>query len=259
MAQILSIVNPKGGSGKTSAALNLSCAIAAAGRRVLLIDFDPMGSATAGLGQSRAPEGRSLAAAMILGGDPALSCCRPEHCGIDLLPSGDELTAAAVELHRLPRQEALGALRRTLSEIRSFYDLIVVDTPPSMDMLTGCALCAADSVLVPMPCEYLALHALNYLTAKIAELKSAGLMLGSITGIVRTMYEEGVPLTTAVADMFKPYERLLFKTGIPYAPAISEAPAFALPVILYEPDSTATASYLSLTAELTARMGIKTV
>lgn len=257
MSQILSIVNPKGGSGKTSAALNLSCAIAAAGRRVLLIDFDPMGSATVGLGQARAEEGRSLAAAMVLGGDPLLSCCRPEHCGIDLLPSGDELTAAAVELHKLPRQEALLTLRHTLSEIRSFYDLIVVDTPPSMDVLTGCALCAADSVLIPMPCEYLALHALKQLMARIAALRSSKLMLGSVIGIVRTMYEEGVPLPPAVEDMLVSCSALLFKTGIPYAPLISEAPAFALPVILYEPDSQAAQGYLELAAEVAVRLGIR--
>lgn len=257
MAQILTIVNQKGGSGKTSAAVNLCCAIAAAHRRVLLIDFDPTGSATVGLGERRTAEGPSLAEALVSESEPESAVLRSlvVHAsggGFDLLPSGDELTAAAVQLQKAA--EPLQALKRVLTAFDDAYDLIVIDTPPSLDLLTLNALCACDGALVPVPCEYLALNALDALIKRCAQLQQEGQMLGQVVGIVRMMYEEGVEYSPEIKERFAVYGQLLFESVIPYSTAISEAAAYGRPVLYYDKSSSGARLYLALAGELMRRL-----
>lgn len=257
MAQIITIVNQKGGSGKTSAAVNLCCAIAAAHRRVLLIDFDPTGSATVGLREKRTGGRPSLAEALAAESTPGAEellalVVHSEGGGFDLLPSGDELTAAAVQLQKA--EKPLQALKSVLAAFGPAYDLIVVDTPPSLDLLTLNALCACDGAVVPVPCEYLALNALDALIKRCVQLQAEGQMTGQVLGIVRMMYEDGVEYSTEIKERFEVYKELLFESVIPYSTAISEAAAYGRPVMYYDKSSSGARQYLALAGELMRRL-----
>ncbi len=253
MAQILCIANPKGGSTKTSTAVNLGCAIAPTQRRVLLVDLDPAGAATAAL-RSHVCNGQGLAACYMAGHDPSAFIQYAPSAGFDLLPSDSDLTAFAALLRTV--NEAKQQLSFALQTLSARYDLIILDTPPTLDLLTVNALCAAHHVLIPTPCEYYALDALRSLIATLHKLEQQGYFKGDIIGIVRTLYDENAQQSAVIKDVLQGLGDLLCASIIPYAAVISEASALGRPVMLYDKSSSGARAYLALAGELLARMNL---
>ncbi len=251
-ARLLCIANQKGGSAKTSTAVNLSCAVALTRRKVLLVDLDPSGDATVALKIPRL-DGRGLSQALDADISSFSGMIVPlGRAGFDLLPADYDLAALQARLHQsiLPEQW----LSRQLQPLRALYDLIVIDTPPALDLITIGALCAADGVLIPSPCEYYALDSLRYLLKKIEELQQQGLFGGEVTGIVRTLFDEGAGQSALIKDILHSLGPLLCETVIPFAAVISEASASGRPVMLYDKSSLGARSYLTLAGEMLRRL-----
>ncbi|MCR5084246.1 MAG: ParA family protein [Succinivibrionaceae bacterium] len=250
--KVIAIANHKGGTGKSSTAINLSCALAVTRRKILLVDLDPQGSATVALGYER--DSSPSLAAPLLEGSPIADCIvRYEAGRFDFIPSGDELTAVTVALYQEIAKER--RLRASLSKVVGNYDYVIIDCPPAGGLLTINALCASDYLLIPMPCEFFALDALNSLVAQFTELNSRGLANVSLLGVVRTFYEEQRELTAAIsAELEQGFGPLLFDTIIPFNARISEASSLGKPVMLYDRSSQGARSYLVLAGELLQKM-----
>ncbi|MBI4356829.1 MAG: ParA family protein [Gammaproteobacteria bacterium] len=251
-AQIIAFANQKGGVGKTTSCINLGASLAATQRRILLVDFDPQGNATMGSGLDK--HQLSLSAyEVVMDEAPArevISSC--PNTGYDIIPANSDLTAAEIELLSSPEREK--KLAKALSSLSSQYHYILIDCPPSLNMLTVNALVAADSVLIPMQCEYFALEGLTGLLSTIAEIKKIYNPKLAIQGILRTMFDPRNRLAVEVArQLIEHFGDKVYRTVIPRNTRLAEAPSHGLPAIQYDRYSRGSIGYLTLAGEILRR------
>ena len=254
MGQVIACANQKGGVGKTTTVVNLASYFATAGERVLVIDLDPQGNATSGLGIERATLDRSIYDAVI--DDARLSdllVAGPTD-GLSVVPSSIALAGAEIELAPLEQRER--RLSRLVREVAAEYDYILIDSPPSLGLLTVNALTAADSVLVPIQCEYYALEGLTQLIATINLVRDHLNPALEIKGVVLTMYDARTNLSADVAaEVRRHLNDAVYQTVIPRSVRLSEAPSHGLPISMYRPDSRGAEAYAALAAEIRAQDG----
>ncbi|MCI6863199.1 ParA family protein [Anaerobiospirillum succiniciproducens] len=250
---VLSVANHKGGVGKTSTAINLACAFAGTRRRVLLIDLDPQGSATVSILRKR-PTGLISSGNALMSEASFVPCIKPYNLAkFDLVPANDDLTAFCVSCINEEGKEF--RLKNALSSLRLIYDLIIIDCPPALNLLTINALCASDDLIIPTTCDYFAVDGLSSLLRLFEKLKTDGMSNVRLMGIVRTLYSLGEPLAKKISEDLKSnLGTLLFNTIIPYTSLISEAPSMGRPVILYDRSCLGSRAYLSLAGEILKRM-----
>ena len=249
MAEIFSIVNQKGGVGKTTTCINLSAALARAKRRVLLIDLDPQSNATKGCGTH-------LGEGSLTVNDLLLNRCNFEDVvlhlddfNFDILPSTPQLTEADVLL--LSSDDKEFTLKNAVSDIASKYDYLIIDCPPSLNILTVNALTGSSGIIIPVQCEFFALQGLSELVNTIEMIKKSSNTSIEIKGIIRTMYDSRNNLSNDVSEqLVKYFKDKLFKTKIPRNITLAESPSHGMPVIFYDPNSKGALSYLSLAGEL---------
>ncbi len=250
MAKIISIVNQKGGVGKTTTCVNLAAALKKQGSRVLVCDFDPQGNSTSGLGVDKSTASPSVYDVLINGADPKRAVVSTPYA--DVLPANKSLAGATVELVGMDRREYL--LKGALDSLRGDYDFIFIDCPPSLELLTLNALCASDTVLVPVQCEYYALEGFSDLLTTVRIVKRSLNPSISLEGVVLTMYDGRTNLSMQVAEEVKRhFPGQVFATVIPRNVRLSEAPSHGKPVTAYDPWSRGTEAYLALAAELAER------
>jgi chromosome partitioning protein len=256
MARIVAVANQKGGVGKTTTTINLAASLALGDQRVLLVDVDPQGNLTSGVGQKgKSADGRTIYDALTT--TDALRDAKPFIIAtgidrLDLIPADRNLTGAEIELVPLAHREE--RLRALLSPMRDAYDYIFIDCPPSLGLLTLNALVAADAVLIPLHCEYFALEGLADLVGTMRRVRAALNPSLDIEGVLLTMFDErtslGKQVSTDVREFFK---EKVFRTVIPRNVRLAEAPSHGTPVILYDVKSRGAEAYLALAKEMIAR------
>jgi len=253
MGRIVAIANQKGGVGKTTTAINLSAALAALDRKILVVDFDAQANATSGLGFPRQKEGPN-SYDVLLAGEANGAVRETAFPNLHLLPSGRDLVGAEIELVDLDDRES--KLKGALSPLRAGYDYIFVDCPPSLSLLTVNALCAADSLLVPIQTEYFALEGLSELMDTVDRVRGAFNPTLAIEGIVLTMFDERTNLARQVAeDIRRHFGDRVYRTVIPRSIRLGEAPSFGKPVLSYDVKSKGAEAYLALAREFLKRSG----
>lgn len=252
MGQVICIANQKGGVGKTTTAVNLSASLAAAEKACLLIDCDPQGNATTGLGFDRSSLEKGLYD-LLMGAVPAEELIREASLsGLNVIGATADLIGAEVELVSIEDKEF--RLRKGIAQARQKYDYIFLDCPPSLGFLTVNALTAADSVLIPLQCEYYALEGLSDLLKTVQAVKMSLNPMLDFAGILLTMYDKRNNLSQQVADeVCIHFKGNVFKTVIPRNVRLSEAPSHGSPIILYDIRSTGAQSYLALAKEMIGR------
>ena len=255
MGRVIAVANQKGGVGKTTTAVNLSASLAVAEKRVLLVDMDPQGNATSGLGHTRQAAGTKQGSVydVLIGEKTVVQVTRATELPfLKLVPSGQDLAGAEIELVSEPLREM--KLRDPLRLVTPDYDFIVIDTPPSLGLLTLNALCAADGVLVPLQCEYYALEGLSDLQATV-NLVGRSLNPGlDIEGILLCMVDTRQNLTEQVANEVRNhFGSRVYHTPIPRNVRLSEAPSFGKPILLYDVASKGAKSYMEAAREFLAR------
>jgi len=251
-ARIVAVANQKGGVGKTTTCVNLAAAFARMKHRVLLIDMDPQGNATTGVGID--PRRLHASTCEVLLGERRAeeTILRPEGLELDLLPANGDLTAAEVTLLQRDRREY--ALKDALRPLLGKYAWIFIDCPPSLNMLTLNALAAADSVLIPMQCEYYALEGLTGLLNTIEQLRASINPHLEIEGLLRTMYDGRNNLATAVSDqLVENFGKRVYRTLVPRNVRVAEAPSHGLPVLVYDPRSKGALAHVALAGEMLRR------
>ncbi len=251
MGKVLAIANQKGGVGKTTTSVNLAASLTVTRKNVLLIDLDPQGNATTGSGIDKAS--LSLSIYDLLSKNESIEevLLRPE-AGYDLLPANGDLVASEVELMAGDDREA--RLRSIVDVVRANYDFIVIDCPPSLNMLTINALVAADGVVIPMQCEYYALEGLSALMDTISAIRDRLNPSLKIEGILRTMYDPRSKLTSEVnGQLFNYFGDAVYRTVVPRNVRLAEAPSYGKPVIKYDKQSRGAIAYLALAGELLRR------
>ena len=250
MGKIIAIANQKGGVGKTTTALNVCCALKRAGKRVLLVDSDPQGNATTGMGVDKDSVSPTMYELLIDGAAPAATVVSTRFG--DILPANKALYGAGIELIARERREYI--LKDALNSLRDSYDFILIDCPPSLEMLTLNALCAADTVLIPVQCEYFALEGLTALMTTMRMTKR-GLNPGlEIEGVVLTMYDGRTNLSLQVVDEVKKYfKEKVYRTVVPRNVRLGEAPSHGKPAVVYDGSSRGSKAYVELAAEILER------
>lgn len=249
MARVISIANQKGGVGKTTTAVNLGASLAVSEKRTLLIDCDPQANTTSALGFPKDPARRTLYQTLILGEPIERVTIDAKTEGLDLIPSDKNLVGAAVELVSMDEREY--KLRAAIQGIREKYEYILIDCPPSLDLLTLNALAASDSVLVPIQCEYLALEGVSELLDTLMRLRRTINPALSVEGILLTMYDDRTTLSKQVAaDLRSFFGSQVFESVIPRNVRLAEAPSHGIPVIFYDIHSKGAESYIRLAKEV---------
>ena len=249
MAKIIAIANQKGGVGKTTTTVNLSAALSLMGKKVLLVDCDPQGNASSGMGVSKSTRPNTYD--MLISDKTAAECVVETEYG-DVIPASKELAAASVELIHAENREYV--LKNKISALYSEYDYIFLDCPPSLELLTVNALVAADSVLIPMQCEYYALEGIADLLTSIKMCSRRLNRRLGIEGIVLTMYDARANLTTQVANELRKYMAdKVYTTVIPRSVRLSEAPSHGVPGVVYDRVNKGSKAYMALAAEFLAR------
>lgn len=253
---ILAVTNQKGGVGKTTTAINLGASLATAELRVLIVDLDPQGNTTSGLGLARDDLSTSLYRVLLDSVSAEEAIVSTSLDGFDVLPSNRDLTGATVELLDLPDREYF--LRKALVPLREAYDFILVDCPPSLGILTLNALVAADSLLIPIQCEYFALEGLSDLFTTLSRVRQVFNPKLRIEGVLLTMYDERLNLAGQIRDDVRAHlgDRV-FETIIPRNVRLAEAPSFGKPILLYDVRSRGANAYLQLAQELLARAPVQ--
>ena len=249
MAKIIAIANQKGGVGKTTTTVNLSAALSLMGKKVLLVDCDPQGNASSGMGVPKTHRPNTYD--MLISDKTAAECVVETEYG-DVIPASKELAAASVELIHAENREYV--LKNKISALYSEYDSIFLDCPPSLELLTVNALVAADSVLIPMQCEYYALEGIADLLTSIKMCSRRLNRRLGIEGIVLTMYDSRANLTTQVADELRKYlADKVYTTVIPRSVRLSEAPSHGIPGVVYDRVNRGSKGYMALAAEFLKR------
>jgi len=249
MGRLVAVANQKGGVGKTTTAVNLSAALASLGNRVLLIDTDPQGNATSGVGVGPLADEPTTYEVLIGNADAGDAIRSTETPGLDILPADPRLAGAEVEL--VPIEHREGVLARSLTQQLDRYDFLFIDCPPSLGLLTLNALTAAHSVLVPIQCEYYALEGLGRLLETIERIREALNPRLALEGILLTMYDSRLNLSVQVAEEARQFfgDRV-YRTMIPRNVRLGEAPSFGKPVTAYDPYCIGAASYIGLAKEI---------
>ena len=256
MGKIVGLVNQKGGVGKTTTAINLSACLALDGLKVLLVDCDPQANASSGMGVQR-DENRHSIYDVLVGDSPAEQVILPTQIGtLWILPGSKNLTGANVELAGAGDRTL--RLRRALEPVKDSFDLIFLDCPPALDLLTLNVLSAAEALIVPMQAEYFALEGISELISTLERVRAAYNPALTIEGVLLTMYDDRTNLAQQVTDTLREYFReLLYKTVIPRNVRLAEAPSHGRPVALYDPRSRGAEAYFELAAEFLARNQIE--
>lgn len=249
MTKIIAVANQKGGVGKTTSAVNLSASLGMQGKKTLLIDVDPQGNATSGV----AIDKRSLKFSsynLLVDKAPAENCIiQTKYQNLWIIPSSLDLAAAELEMADIPHREQL--LKNSVLPIKQNFDYIVIDCPPSLGLITTNALNFADSILVPIQCEFYALEGLSQLMNTVRRVKRQYNETLEIEGVLLTMFDARLNLTQQVAQEVKKFfPRKVFKTVIPRGVRLSEAPSFGMPVIYYDKSSKGAKAYMSLAEEI---------
>ena len=249
MSRVFAIANQKGGVGKTTTAINLAASLAANDLRVLVIDSDPQGNATTGLGVAK-NTGRPSMYDVLLGGASAQDAIvATDFEGLHIITADKNLVGANLELVDLPNREH--RLRERIAGIRDSYPFVLIDCPPALDLLTLNALIAADAVLVPIQCEFFALEGISELMDTIDRIRDSFNHSLEIAGILLTMYDDRTNLTRQVAsDLREFFGDQVFRTSIPRSVRLAEAPSFGKPILTYDPRSRGAESYIRLAKEI---------
>lgn len=254
MGRVVACANQKGGVGKTTTVVNLATYLALDGLRVLIVDLDPQGNATSGLGIDRAADAASIYPALV-DGSSAAGLVQPTQVEqLWIIPSGRDLAGAEVELVGLAQRER--KLQLALSELRPRFDFILLDCPPAVGLLTVNALTAADGVLVPIQCEYYALEGLSQLLSTIDLVRDNLNPRLGLTGILLTMYDARTTLSADVAaEVRRHLDGQVFRTVVPRSVRLAEAPSYGRPIARYSPESRGAHAYRELAAEIQERSG----
>lgn len=254
MAKVIAIANQKGGVGKTTTAINLSASLAANRQQVLLIDLDPQGNATMGSGVDKNQLVHTTND-VLLHDCLAEQACLTTPCGYDLLPGNGDLTVAEVSLMERNHRETF--LYKALQPLQSRYDFILIDCPPALNTLTINAFVAADSVLIPMQCEYYALEGLAALLSTIEQVKTAVNPRLRLEGVLRTMYDARNRLCSDVSkQLIEHFPTKVYRTVVPRNVRLAEAPSHGMPALHYDKSSPGAAAYMVLASELMNRQSV---
>ncbi len=249
LSRIIAIANQKGGVGKTTTSINLSACLAAKGKKVLVVDIDPQGNTTSGVGVTKRLLKKSIYDVLINEEDIENIIIETETENLSVCPSNIQLAGAEIELVAVMSREY--RLKNALNQIRDKYEYIIIDCPPSLGLLTLNALASADSVLIPIQCEYYALEGLSQLTNTIKQVKKHINPLIEIEGVLLTMFDARTNLSIQVVEEVKKYfPRKVYKTVIPRNVRLSEAPSFGQPIITYDPRSRGAECYRELADEV---------
>lgn len=252
MGKIIAVTNQKGGVGKTTTAVNTSAGIAKLGYRVLLIDTDPQGNATSGVGVDKRSVKYSSYSIMVDEVRSEDAVVHTEFENLDVIPSSIELAAAELELADFEHREA--RLKNALAAVKSEYDYILIDCPPSLGLITTNALCASDTILVPIQPEYYALEGLSQLIATVRLVKRKYNPYLEIEGVLLTMYDGRLNLTQQVVQEVKKFfPKKVFSSVIPRGVRLSEAPSFGMPVMYFDKSCKGASAYMDLAREITGR------
>ena len=253
MKRVIAIANQKGGVGKTTTAVNLAASLAATRRRVLLIDLDPQGNTTMGCGIDKSQLEASTCEVLLGEAELAAALVPIEQSNFMLLPANQDLTAAEVRLLSLPIARET-KLRQALASEREKFDVVLIDCPPALNMLTVNALVAADSVLIPMQCEYYALEGLSALLNTVEQIRVAANPNLSVEGVLRTMFDPRNNLASEVSNqLIAHFGDTVFRTVIPRNIRLAEAPSFGKPALFHDKESRGALAYLALAGEMIRR------
>ena len=251
LARVISIANQKGGVGKTTTAINLAAALAASELKVLLIDSDPQGNSTTGVGIAKADDRPTLYDVLLRQAELPHVILNTEYEGLSLVPADQNLVATTLDLVDADERER--RLEVALAPVRENYEYILIDCPPALDLLTVNALVASDSVLVPIQCEFFALEGISQLMDTIDRVKEAFNPRLKMEGVLLTMYDDRTNLTRQVeADLREFFEKEVFRAVIPRSVRLAEAPSFGKPILSYDPRSRGAEAYIQLAKEVLA-------